>query len=198
MPINPNGGIILDTQTEIKLDSEPLSRKLIEKMIDSKTPDEIVELMTKGQKIDWVPLLAMLAYNASANLYLIKNTADWFKNCQIGQKRLNFIDYNTSHIIYKLTEKGFLTNCISKEWKGKKPGHEMYSIEYLTSNGTETQYYMQDGGDYRFKSLEDAENFLDLYQKILDIMIDGKKVKPCEEEILFVVEKVAKRKKIKR
>lgn len=193
------GGIILETQTkEILLNGEPISRKAIEEMIDSMSWKDIVNLMTKGQEIDWIPLVAMQAYNGSTNLYPIPNNDDWFKNCQIGNKRLDFIGSSVSSIVCELIRKGVLTNCISKEWRSKKSGHEMYSIECLSLSRTETQFYMQNGGDYRFKSLVDAENFLDLYLEILDIMIDGKKIKPQKIEIVVVVEKVAKRMEIKR
>lgn len=180
-------------QKEIMLNGEPISRKLIEKTIDSVSADEIVALMTKNQKIDWTPLLALLAYNASVNLYPIENNENWFENCREGNRRLDFIDLNVPHIIHKIREKGFLTSRVSREWRSKKPGYEMYSIEYITSEGTETQYYMQNGEDLVFKNFEDAENFLDLYHRILDIMINGKKVRPYKKEIVITVEKVAKR-----
>lgn len=183
----------METQTEIKLAGEPLSRRSVEKMIDTMSVDEIVTLMTKNQNVDWTPVLALMAYNDSVGLYPIKDNKNWFKNCQEGNRRLDYIKYNVPHIIHKIKEKGFLTSCISKEWRSKKPGHEMYGIEYITSNGTETQYYMQDSEDLVFKSLEDAENFLDLYHKILDIMINGKKITPYKKEIVIVVIKVAKR-----
>ena len=193
------GGIILKTQTKkILLDGEPITRKAIEEMIDSMNWEDIVSLMTKKQEIDWVPLVAMQASNGSTNLYPIPNNGNWFDNCQIGQKRLEFIDSSVPSIICELIKKGVFTSPISKEWKSKELGHEMYSIGYLSSSGTETQFYMQDGDDYRFRSLVDAENFLDLYLEILDIMMGGKNIKPYTKKIVIVVERVAKRMEIKR
>ena len=189
----------MNTQTkEILLNGKPITRKAIEEMIDNMNWEDIVSLMTKEQEVDWVPLVAMQAYDGSTGLYPIPNDDDWFENCQIGQKRLDFIDSSVSSIIYELIKKGVLTNSISKEWRSKKLGHEMYSIGYLSSSGTETQFYMQNGGDYRFKSLIDAENFLNLYLEVLDIMVDGKNIKPYTKKIVIVVEKVAKRTEIKR
>ncbi|MCK5085581.1 hypothetical protein KAK05_02620 [Candidatus Parcubacteria bacterium] len=178
---------------DILLNGKPVTRKSIEEMIDGMNWEDIVSLMTKEQEIDWVPLIAMQAYNASTNLYPIVDDDDWFKNCKTGNRRLEFINSSIPSMIYELIKKGILTNCISAEWKSKKPDHEMYSIEYLSSSRSDTQFYMQNGGDYRFKSLADAENFLEQYLEILDIMIDGKKVKSYTKEIVIVVEKVAKR-----
>lgn len=69
----------------------------------------------------------------------------------------------------------------------------MYSLEYLTSNGTETQFLIVNGEYHSFTNLGDAEKFLQLYTAIYDIITKDKIKKNSTTEIIIVVKKVAKR-----
>jgi len=200
IPINPNkGGITLDKQNEIEFDGKPVSRELIEKMLDrNNVGEEIIEMMTKAETIDWTALAALQVYINTDKFFTVKNDEKWLTNFQIAQKRLDTLFCAMSEATHILVEKGFLTNSISKEWRSKKHGFEMYSIEYLTSNKTETQFFIHDGEYHSFTNQADAEKFMELYLKIRDIIMDGKIFKPSSTEIVIVVRKVAKRIEIKR
>jgi hypothetical protein len=193
------GGMILKTQTEeINLDGKSINMRLIEEILDNKTEDEIVSMIAQEDKIDWTVLAALQVYAHTSGLFPVKDSKEWRSVLAVEQKRLDTAYEFLSRVSFKLTGKKILTSGISEEWKSKKPGHEMYSIKYLTSGGTETQYFISEGEYHRFISLEDALKFLELYKKIYDIITAGKSIEPSATSIVIIVEKVAKRTEIKR
>jgi len=179
---------------ELLLNGQLLTRKEIEEMIDNMSANDIVGVMTngkvvtKGKTLDWVPLVAMQVYADTTGAYPIRDNKNWFKNCREGHRRLDVIDSSMSFIIQKLLKKGFLTNRFSTEWKNGETGVVMYSIEYQPPNGAVTRCCMHDGDRYRFKNLADAENYLDLYIAILEIMLYKKYYKPYSKKLVIISE----------
>jgi len=193
------GGIILNAETKgTSINGKPISMELIEEILDNKTEDEIVEMIMNGGVIDWTVLAAMQVYVDTSRLFPVKfGGEDWRSILMVEQGRLDVAQNFLRSVPYKLEIKGFLTSIISEEWRSKKPGHDMYSIEYLTSSGTETQYLIGDNGSHNFTSLEDAVKFLEPYQVIHDIIAAGKSVKAITT-VVIVVEQVIERIEIKR
>jgi len=183
---------------EIDFNGESINMRSIEEILDTSTEDEIIEMMTKNDEVDWTILAALQVYVDTANLFPIKNDENWLSTLAIEQKKLDTAHRFLSMVTHKLRIKKILTSSISEEWKSMKDGHNMYSIKRLTSGGTETQYFISNGEYHSFISLEDAERFLELYQAIYDIITVGKFVRPDTILIVIIVEKVIKRMEINR
>lgn len=161
-----------DQMTTKKRGCIDLKKGYIEETADEKTAEQIVsEMLTRAKfgpggaitNVNWLPLAAMHALIYCQ--HSLKCDKDWHKNLQRITARLDKVYEKISTILFELEKKNVLVSSTSKGWRSKKLGFTRVSVHRIVLMGSESQFLLDNGEFYEFKSLADAEDFVRYFQE---------------------------------